>query len=182
MEQGSLRLLLLVELPISLPEYNRHIAAHLVEQGSLRLLPLAELPHLSYLNKIDTLRRIWWSKAVCASFSLRSCQFHYLNTTDTLLCIWWRRAVCASFPLRSGPISLPEYNRHIAAHLVEQGSLRLLLLAELPRLIALLRPALVDGAAELRNLFLQPLDLCAIGRELLHPLKGQDYKPYKIVA
>jgi hypothetical protein len=29
-EQGSLRLLLLAELPVSLPEYNRHIAAHLV--------------------------------------------------------------------------------------------------------------------------------------------------------
>ncbi len=79
---------------------------HLVEQGSLRLLLLVKLSPLIYQYKTDTLRRIWWSKAVCAFFSLRSCL-----------------------------VSLPEYNRHIAAHLVEQGSLRLLPLAELPLLI-----------------------------------------------
>ncbi len=65
---------------------------------------------------------------------------------------------------------------------MEQSSLRLFLFAELPRLVALLRSTLVDGAAELRNLLLQPLDLCAIGRELLHPLKGQESEPDKIVA
>jgi hypothetical protein len=65
---------------------------------------------------------------------------------------------------------------------MEQSSLRLLLLAELPRLVPLLRPALIDGAAELRNLLLQPLDLCAIGRELLHPLKGQESEPGKMAA
>jgi hypothetical protein len=85
-------------------------------------------------------------------------------------------------PLAELPVSLPEYNRNIAAHLVEQGSLRLLLFAELPCLVALLRPALIDGAAEIRNLLLQPLDLCAIGRELLHPLKGQESGSDKIVT
>jgi hypothetical protein len=119
-----------------------------VEQGSLRLLPLADLPCL-----ITCIRHTLCGAAVEQS-SLR------------LL-------------LAELPVSLPEYNRHIAAHLVEQGSLRLLLLAELPRLIALLRPALIDGAAELRNLFLQPLDLCAIGRELLHSLKDKSLNPIK---
>jgi hypothetical protein len=105
------------------------IATHLVGQSSLRL---AKLP-VSFIRIQQTHcgasggARQFAPPSPCGVARLK-----YLNTTDTLRRIWWSMAVCAAFSLRSCPSQIPEYNRHIAAHLVEHGSLRRLLLAELP--------------------------------------------------
>ena len=65
----------------------------------------------------------------------------------------------------------PKHNGDIAAHLVEQCGLRLLLLAELTGLVALVGAALVDGATQLCYLLLQFLDLGAVAGQLRHSLQ-----------